>query len=186
MSSSDTVDTIDVEILEDGLEGAKKLISFLRIPSWVDRGDLMSVAAITILEKGDEYDPSHPSGASFQTFMFDCLRKAFYKFMKSQYPIREESMNGNVSSKSSDGGLGVASFEHRTEIDTLCSVLSVEERIILELHYARGMNHKELGSRIGIAKNSVTQKIGRALTKVRDSNASNIRKTNGLGRNGHR
>lgn len=158
-------------------EGVKELgfvlATFLPgLPPYIDKNDLISEAYVAILEATARFDPSI---AQFKTYVSPKLRGVILNYLTRfvrydrasiEVDIQEYSNNGGAFSLS-DRGEQADEALNKLAIQELISHLSLEERILIELHYARGQTHRQIAKGADMEPSTVTRTLQRALGKIR-------------------
>jgi len=159
-----------------------------KLPSNIERDDLVSEGLLCIMNNLDRWDESHVSGASFATFIYPKILGSMRDFVRRHAIINRRYLPifPDVECYCSDRGQAADATKVSTEMSTLkvCS-LSREEQIILELHFVRGYTQKVIANKLKISEAYLCIKVGRAVEKMRRVNKIVVGvNSNGNGNNG--
>lgn len=151
--------------------------------------DFYQIAMLTVLESMPKYDPNHPSGASFTTFIKRrvCTRLWWERKKESKslpFPYDEQHTDDdNYKPNPLVAGLNAEACAHEALEDEVIRQLEVEEfcehlpqilakltakqRRVLEMKYYETRNGVEIAKALGISEGRVSQIMKTALEKVK-------------------
>ena len=185
-------------LVEENLELVDKIVRGMlrRLPSHIDKADLVQQGRIGLMEAARRYDPT--SAASFKTFATYRIRGEIIDGLRAHSAGRPadagwnesvESIGENASSGSSDDVSGFMSsvralstafdlatstsenpLEESLEKDTLWTAvgrLPERERHVCELLYRMDMTMQDIANLMGTSKASVSRLHKRALDRMR-------------------
>ena len=151
------------------------------------RDDFRQLAYLTILEEEPKYDPDHPSGASFITFMKSHVcgrlwseRRKEAKYTPFSHDERfeaeshanplvasltaeacaSESLEDEVSQK-------MEMRDFRAALPQLLVGLSKKERQVIELKFFKDCSGVEISRQLSVSEGRVSQLLGSALSKLK-------------------
>lgn len=150
--------------------------------------DLCQIGLLIVIEDTPKYDPAHPSGASYITYMkarvCTRLRSACEKELKYKYFSHEDSVKETDIRKSnllvsrlmkeacereSEADLVVRRLEVevlRKHLPQIMSKLSDKEHRVLELKYFQDLTGVEIAKTLGISEGRVSQLAKTGLEKA--------------------
>ncbi|MCW2928493.1 MAG: flagellar biosynthesis sigma factor FliA [Thermoleophilia bacterium] len=191
-------------LVEEHLELVDKIVRGMlrRLPSHIDKADLVQQGRIGLMEAARRYDPT--SAASFKTFATYRIRGEIIDGLRAHSAGRPaeagwnesvESIGENASSSSSDDVSGFVSsvkalstaFElatsttenpleeglEKTTLWTAVNRLPERERHVCELLYKMDMTMQDIANVMGTSKASVSRLHKRALERLRLDNQLN-------------
>ncbi len=151
------------------------------------RDDFRQIAYLTILEEEPKYDPAHPSGASFITFMKSRICGALWSERRKELkytpyasdPPSEPDTPPNpllavltaeaCASKSLEDEVceNIEVEELRSFLPQMLSRLSEKERRVIELKYFKDCSSRDIAKRLRVSEGRVSQLLKNALGKLR-------------------
>jgi len=191
-------------LVEENLELVDKIVRGMlrRLPSHIDKADLIQQGRIGLMEAARRYDPT--SAASFKTFATYRIRGEIIDGLRAHSQGRPaeagwnesvESIGENAASSSSDDVSGFVSsvkalstaFElatstsenpleeslEKTTLWTAVMRLPERERHVCELLYKMDMTMQDIANLMGTSKASVSRLHKRALERLRLDNQLN-------------
>lgn len=152
------------------------------VPPHIEFEDLVGEAILKIVEYVDKYDPNHKSGASFSTFVSPTIKGCIITYLRKyggagfHYLDLEAAANNGFSRIFSDHGMESSDIFSRACASSLSTEsLEDDERIILELYFARSQSVRDIGRGASMAASTATRKINAALEKLRIENFITMR-----------
>ncbi len=151
------------------------------------REDLCQTAYLTILEESPNYDPKHPSGASFITFIKSRVcgrlwseRRKASKYTPFAYeePVTADAVSNPLVAALTAEACASESLEdevcEKIEIEAFRSVLpqlltrlSEKERQAIALKYFKACSGIEISRRLSVSEGRVSQLLKSALSKLK-------------------
>lgn len=152
--------------------------------------DLRQIAFLTILEETPNYDPHHPSGASFITFMkakvctrlWQERRKLIREMRETPYchldedPHEDKDANPLVAKLTAEACIVENMADHviqKIEVEFLRNVLpdlrdklTKKENRVIEMKFFEEMSGVQIAQALGFSEGRVTQLTQRALVKL--------------------
>lgn len=155
------------------------------------RDDFRQLAYLTILEEAPKYDPAHPSGASFITFMKSrvCGRLWSERRKESKYtPFShderfeaESGVNPLVASLSAEACASesledevcqkMEMEDFRCSLPQLLAGLSKKEREAIALKYFQDCSGVEISRQLSVSEGRVSQLLKSALSKLKKAHS---------------
>ena len=151
--------------------------------------DFYQIAMLTVLEAMPKYDPNHPSGASFTTFIKLSVCKRLWAEREKElnclpFPLDEQHTDDdNYTPNPLVAGLNAEACAHETlddevirqlEVEQFCehlpqflAKLTEKQRRVLEMKYLEECSGVEIAKALGISKSRVSQIMKTALEKVK-------------------
>lgn len=151
--------------------------------------DFFQIAMLVVLEAMPKYDPNHPSGASFTTFIKLSVCKRLWAERKKElkclpFPIDEQPTDDdNWTPNPLVAGLNAEACAHdaledevirQLEVEQFCEhlpqflvKLTEKQRRVLEMKFLEERSGVEIAKVLGISKGRVTQITKTALEKVK-------------------
>lgn len=151
------------------------------------REDFCQIAYLTILEEAPKYDPKHPSGASFITFIKSrvCGRLWSERRKESKYtafayedPVTAEGASNPLIAALTAEACACESLEdeicQKIEIEAFQTVLpqllerlSKKERQAIALKYFKDCSGIDISHRLSVSEGRVSQLLKSALSKLK-------------------
>ena len=149
------------------------------------REDLCQIALLTVIEDTPKYDPAHPSGASYITYMKSrvCTRlwserkkELRYKYFShedtdtSEPNLLVSRLIEEACQRESEADIAVRRLEVemlRKHLPQIMSQLSDKEHRVLQLKYFQELTGVEIAKVLGISQGRVSQLVKTALGKAR-------------------
>ena len=155
------------------------------------RDDLRQLAYLTILEEAPKYDPAHPSGASFITFMkllvcgrlwSERRKEAKYTPFSHDDPFEAASGANPLVASLTAEACASESLEdevcEKIEIEDFRSVLphlltglSKKERQAIALKYFQDCSGVEIARQLSVSEGRVSQLLKSALSKLKKAHS---------------
>ncbi len=152
------------------------------------REDLYQLALLTILEETPNYDPAHPSGASYTTFMKACVCTRLWSERRKElryHPFSHEDPVGDTEPCERNllvSRLIAEACERESEADKVIRHLEVEvlrkhllqilsklsdkERRVIEMKYFEDFTGIKIAQVLAISEGRVSQLTKNALKKI--------------------
>lgn len=151
------------------------------------RDDFRQLAYLTIMEEEPKYDPDHPSGASFVTFIKSrvCYRLWSERRKESKYTpfshdetfeadaspnlLVESLITGACASESIEDEvcMKIEVEQLRSFLPQLLSVLREKEREVITLKFLKGCSGIEISQQLRVSEGRVSQLLKTALSKLK-------------------
>lgn len=151
------------------------------------RDDFRQIAYLTILEEEPKYDPAHPSGASFITFMKSRICGALWSERRKEMkytpyvsdPPSEPDTPPNpllavltaeaCASKSLEDEVceSIEVEELRSFLPQMLSRLSEKEQRVIELKFFNDCSSRDIAKQLRVSEGRVSQLLKSALGKLR-------------------
>ena len=167
------------------------------------RDDLQQIALLTILETAPKYDASHPSGASFITYIkakvcnslwaYRATELKYLPFALEEEPVEEQPPNLLVSrliaeactqEKMEDVVIQQMAVEaFRKQLPDILANLSEKERRVLVLKFFQERTGVEIAKELSISAGRVSQLTKAALAKVKKAYLNGVEKSTVVGVN---
>ena len=151
------------------------------------RDDFRQLAYLTVLEEEPKYDPDHPSGASFITFMklhvcgrlwSERRKEAKYTPFSEDEPVDAEGRGNPLVAALTAEACACQSLEDhvcqkmdieqfRSALPQLLTRLSKKERQAIALKYFKDCSGIEIAQALSVSKGRVSQLLKSALAKLK-------------------
>ena len=151
------------------------------------RDDFRQLAYLTILEEAPKYDPDHPSGASFITFMKSHVcgrlwserrKEAKYTPYSPDPPMDPDAAPNPLVAALTAEACASESLEDdvcqkmemenfRASLPQLLAGLSKKERQAIELKFFKDCSGVEISRQLSVSEGRVSQLLGSALSKLK-------------------
>ena len=152
------------------------------------RDDFRQLAYLTIMEEEPNYDPDHPSGASFITFIKSrvCYRLWSERRKESKYtpfshdepsdadgcnlnPLVSSLIAGACASENIEDEvcMKIEVEQLRSFLPQLLSVLAEKEREVITLKFFKGCSGIEISRQLCVSEGRVSQLLKTALSKLK-------------------
>ncbi|RKU20641.1 hypothetical protein C6503_05770 [Candidatus Poribacteria bacterium] len=155
------------------------------------RDDFRQLAYLTIMEEEPKYDPDHPSGASFVTFIKSrvCYRLWSERRKEAKYTpfshdetfetdaspnlLVESLIAGACASESIEDEVGrkIEVEQLRSLYPQMLDALLKKERQVINLKFFKDCSGREISRKLGISEGRVSQLTKSALSKLRKAHS---------------
>jgi RNA polymerase sigma factor (sigma-70 family) len=143
----------------------------IRYASNQDVSDLVSESLVAVIECADRYDPDHPSGASFMSFVIPRIRGAIVNYLTRMSPMYMEKEELGVFANNGGSKYFVVPSPEAEYVVAIAGVplegLSKLQLLYIELYYARGYSERAIAKRIGITPRAVHANIHRSINEIK-------------------
>ena len=169
----------DELILEGVIELGYVVSTFLsRLPTFIEKDDLISEGFIAIIKAADKFDPTltrENGGAQFKTYVHQRLQGAVINYLSRFENAKRRYDEVEINSYANNGGAEVFSDNCRQEdisdakiqVSRLFRALKREERILAELSFIRELTLREIATGADMEASTVHRQLKRILGKLK-------------------